>query len=109
MKARIINKGEIVELHEWHTTSTNPFVTAITFLQGGNFVKINGAENFELINELEPDWEQRRWDASVAAMQGLCAAHTEDGTWSHDAESTARQSVYYAKSLIEEFKKQQKL
>lgn len=54
----------------------------------------------------EPDWNQVRIQAAIAAMQGLCAAHTEDGTWSHDAISAAMTAVEYADSLITELKKQ---
>lgn len=56
----------------------------------------------------KPDWNQIKIQASIAAMQGLCAAHTEDGTWSHDAITAATTAVEYADALVEKLKKQTK-
>lgn len=47
-------------------------------------------------------WEQRRYEASVAAMQGLIA-----GGYQWKADTVATQSVKYADALIEELRKTQ--
>lgn len=36
------------------------------------------------------------------AMAGLCNAHTQDGTWAHDARDVARAAVEYADALLRE-------
>ena len=51
------------------------------------------------------DWEQRQWDATVAAMQGLCSSFINDETY-RDEHNYAAIAVMIAKATIAEFKKQ---
>lgn len=47
------------------------------------------------------DWEQRRWDAAIAAMQGMLS----DPEINSGGETVAKACIEYADALIEEFKK----
>lgn len=49
----------------------------------------------------EVDWEQRRYEASVTAMQGLIASRLWNAT------DVAKEAVKYADALIEELRKTQ--
>ena len=39
---------------------------------------------------------------ALSAMQGLCSAHDQNGTWSHDARDVALTAVMYADALLAE-------
>ncbi|MCM1031586.1 MAG: fibrobacter succinogenes major paralogous domain-containing protein [Oscillibacter sp.] len=47
------------------------------------------------------DWEQRRWDAAVAAMQGMLS----DPGINADGETVAKACIEYSNALVAEFKK----
>lgn len=47
------------------------------------------------------DWEKRRWDAAVAAMQGILS----DPEINSDGKTVAKASLEYADALVSEFKK----
>jgi hypothetical protein len=44
----------------------------------------------------------KREHFAAMAMQGLCSAHDQSGTWSHDARNVALTAVMYADALLAE-------
>ena len=93
MKARIKATGEVVNIESYTYSVDKQSIYAINYTLEGVFMATY-APNFEIIKDVpmfmgdfgvrippadlptepEPtdiDWEQRRWEASVAAMQGL--------------------------------------
>lgn len=56
------------------------------------------------------DWEQRQWDATVAAMQGLLFSNPEQMQGNNGTPALPLlviEAIEYANALIEEYKKQQ--
>lgn len=46
---------------------------------------------------------------AMHAMQGLCNAHTQDGTWAHTAKDVSFTAVEYADALLAELAKNKEL
>lgn len=101
MKARIIKTGEIIDVIEWSHSVVHPKVYSITFLSNGNYVKIDNADEFEILPD-EPDWNQIKIQASIAAMQGIL-----NSTYLTPSR-LSKQAVECADALITELKKQTK-
>lgn len=77
----------------------------------GHTARLIGAENYELIAEelpmVEPDWNQIKTQAAIAAMSALITGQFAEQTGKSISRSkTAAESVLFADSLITELKKQ---
>jgi hypothetical protein len=104
MKALIKATGEIKEV--FLTTSDNWMVT---------YNSIDGCvyQPDDLQFQPEPfdiDWERRRWEASVAAMQGLLFSNPEQMQGNNGTPALpilVIEAIEYANALIEEYKNQQ--
>lgn len=107
MKARIKETGEIIDVIEWSHSVVNPRVYSITFLSNGNYVKIDNADEFEILPD-EPDWNQIKIQASISAMQGIIQYGIPNGIGVSKQDYAAHWAIEYAESLITELKKQTK-
>lgn len=72
----------------------------------GSLVAEEGERGFSLTSELkqveDADIQWRRWEAAVAAMQGLLAGGTRG------INSVPYNALMYADALVEEFKKEKR-
>jgi hypothetical protein len=102
MKARIKATGEVFD------------VVDILLRSGNGGADVFCIEDVEIINESQtaelfpagPDWEARRFEAAIAAMQGLCVNVGRNGFSNSSKEELVECAVEYADSLITELKKQ---
>jgi len=105
MKARIKATGEIIDGY-----FANGYFVQVW---SGHTLHTLSSGEFELITEesqtAEPsiDWEQREWEASVAAMQGLLANPNRELRYD-STEMFSIECIERALSLITEYQKQQK-
>lgn len=95
MKAKIKATGEIVDV-EFEETKDLYHKVELFKTSDGRIMPITAFEFEKFI-----DWEQRRWDAALAAMQGLLL----DPAINPDVQTVAKASLEYADALIEELKK----
>jgi hypothetical protein len=102
MKARIKSTGTVLDVVDILLRSEN------------NRADVFSIEDVEIINDTptaelcsaEPDWEQRRFEASIAAMQGLLANRLNENVTGWDLKDYVSESVEAANLLISELKKQ---
>ena len=103
-KSRISRNGETVEIigqSDGGGTLNTGGIAFCCILNDGTIVNIQDSY-LQIIQDeqLKPiDWEQRRWDASVAIYCKLIEKHPYD-------DGNFMQSLHDADALIEEFKKQ---
>lgn len=64
---------------------------------GGNYVECSRAPLFGGLTKRE--------HFAGLAMQGLCNATCQDGTWCHDAKTVAKTAVEYADALLAELER----
>jgi hypothetical protein len=97
MKAKLKN-GETLsvafnpDLNKWVEVADSDVVRVFNACDIEEFIPESG--------QSEPDWEQRRWDAALAAMQGVLANSA------YAKNLAIEECIEIADALIEEFKKQ---
>lgn len=131
-KARIRKTGEIVTVISYGgSTMRNDIIDYVSYIDSeGNEhpkEKLNYYWDFETIEEpkteqspininIEPDWQQIRINASIAAMQGIISnSHPEDyhyqsycRYYKDTSKDIAIRAVAYADALIKELQKEKK-
>jgi hypothetical protein len=91
MKARKIKTGQVFDVYD------------ITLMRGG-MLDTYLAQDIEILQS-EPDWNQIKIQASIAAMQGLCHSFMDDNSGRVD-DDYAKIAVRLSDSLITELKKE---
>lgn len=96
MKAKIISTGEIINIADYAR------VTLDKCDDYGNPIEVS-FEDIELIKDSSStiDWQQVRIQASIAAMQGMCASKS---FFSLTNECIQQIAVKYADTLVKELK-----
>jgi hypothetical protein len=105
MKARIKATGEVLDVLDVGIMKENCIASVFSIV---DVEIINESQTAELC-QAETDWEARRWQAAVAAMQGLITLNAENLRGNLDipvTTSVAEYAVEYADALIAELKKQ---
>lgn len=100
MKARVKATGEIIEINESST------------IYDARLCHVYNASELENIPDIDSDyWTRLEHQATIAAMQGLCANYTEftkdnDGTLSN-TEMIAENAKLIAHALVEKLKEKE--
>jgi hypothetical protein len=105
MKARIKATGEVLDVLDVGIMKENCIASVFSIV---DVEIINESQTAELCSA-GPDLEARRWQAAVAAMQGLITLNAENLRGNLDipvTTSVAEYAVEYADALITELKKQ---
>jgi hypothetical protein len=92
MKARKIKTGQVFDVYD------------ITLMRGG-MLDTYLAQDIEILQS-EPDWNQIKIQASIAAMQGIIQHGIPNGIEVSKQDYAAHWAIEYADSLITELKKQ---
>lgn len=104
LKARVLKTGKVVEVERDLNTQPASGTGAIyVFKDKDGNTYFNTDLNF---NEVYPDWQKIRVQASIAAMQGIVTAISpERFTCRPGAEAVAKASIEYADALVGELLK----
>jgi hypothetical protein len=104
MKARIKATGEVLDVLDVGIMKENCIASVFSIV---DVEIINESQTAELC-QAETDWEARRWQAAVAAMQGLITLNAENLRGNLDipvTTSVAEYAVEYADALVSELQK----
>lgn len=108
IRAKVIKTGKIVNV--WFAEDRKSDMIKMEGARGPIYEDQDGnlytCEDLDF-NDIHPNWEQIKIQASIAAMQGIISTKNQDNITSRDRiQEIANASVEYANALIERLKKE---